>query len=521
MARVVVVGAGLGGLAAAARLGALGHAVTVCEQAPQVGGKLGWFERDGFAFDTGPSLLTWPQVYEDLFAATGAPLRHVVDVVPVDPACAYRFADGTQLRVPDRDPAALHRALEDALGPGRGDQWAAFAARAERVWEATRTPFLTSPLDGARTLARLATGPGGTRDVATIAPWRSLRGLGSRYLHDPRLTALLDRYATYTGSDPRRAPAALAAVPHLEQAHGSWYVRGGLRRLVEAVADRARERGALVRTGTAVEEVLLEGGRVARVRLAGGERLAADVVVSDADATALYGDLLPGRARPGVRRGLRRSPGAGLGAARARLAAATPSLSGFVLLLALRGRTPGLAHHTVLFPADYDAEFDAVFGTGRLRGRPQPVADPTVYASVPDDPALRPDEHSEAWFVLVNAPRHSPHDPRAGVDWTAPGLADAYADRVLAVMAQRGLDVRERLLWREVRTPADLERETRSVGGSIYGSSSNGARAAFLRPANRSPVPGLFLVGGSAHPGGGIPLVGLSAQIVAGLVGPA
>jgi phytoene dehydrogenase-like protein len=184
----------------------------------------------------------------------------------------------------------------------------------------------------------------------------------------------------------------------------------------------------------------------------------------------------------------------------------------------------------VLFPPDYDDEFDSVFGTGRHRRTgPRPVPDPTVYISAPDDPALRPDDDHEAWFVLVNAPRHVPpgHEADAGgpwstgVDWDATGLRDRYADGVLAVMAQRGLDVRDRVLWREIRTPADLERETGSVGGSIYGTSSNGLRAAFLRPANRSPVPGLFLVGGSSHPGGGIPLVGLSAAIVAGLIGPA
>jgi phytoene dehydrogenase-like protein len=183
------------------------------------------------------------------------------------------------------------------------------------------------------------------------------------------------------------------------------------------------------------------------------------------------------------------------------------------MLLAQRGRTDGIGHHTVLFPHDYDAEFDAVFGRDA-----RPVPDPAVYVCSPDDPAMRPDG-GEAWSVLVNAPRHG-HGPGL-VDWDQPGLAESYAERVLGVMAERGLDVRDRLLWRELRTPADLERATRSPGGSIYGTSSNGARAAFLRPANRSPVPGLFLVGGSAHPGGGLPLVGLSAAIVAGMVGPA
>ena len=157
-------------------------------------------------------------------------------------------------------------------------------------------------------------------------------------------------------------------------------------------------------------------------------------------------------------------------------------------------------------------------GVGRCAGVPQPVAEPTIYLSAPDDPALRPDSGSESWFVLVNAPRHEPHH---GVDWDAPGLADAYAATVLDLLARRGLDVRDRVRWRVVRTPADLARDTGSLGGSIYGTSSNGSRAAFLRPGNASPVPGVYLVGGSSHPGGGLPLVTLSAEIVASMVGPA
>jgi phytoene desaturase len=500
VARVAVVGAGLGGLATAARLAAAGHHVTVFEQAEVVGGKLGRFHRDGHFFDTGPSLLTLPQIYRDLFTATGAPLDRVLDLVRSDPAVAYRFADGTRLAVPG-EAAAIPGALDAALGPGAGAQWTALLERAAAMWRISEGPFLRTPLQGAATLARLARRPA---DVATIAPWQTLRRLGEGCLRHPHLRTLLDRYATYSGSDPRRAPAVLATVPYAEQAFGSWYVRGGLHRLALAVAERATERGALVRTGAPVRRILVEGGRAAGVELRGGERMPADVVVSGADAAALYADLLP--------------PDRRTDRARRDLRTATPSLSGFVLLLALRGRTPGLAHHTVLFPEDYDAEFDAVFGTGRFRGSPQPVTDPTVYISAPDDAGVRPDEDSESWFVLVNAARH---EPGHGVDWDEPGLADRYAERVLEVLARRGLDVRNRLRWCVVRTPADLERDTGSVGGSIYGTSSNGTRAAFLRPANASPIPGLFLVGGSSHPGGGLPLVALSAEIVAGLVGPA
>ncbi|TQN37371.1 phytoene desaturase [Blastococcus colisei] len=497
---MAVVGAGVGGLSAAARLAAGGHSVTVLEQGQEVGGKLGRYARDGHVFDTGPSLVTMPQVYRDLFDSTGGPLEEAVDLVRLDPAVAYRFADGVRLTVPGA-PSEIPQALTDALGQGAGAQWSALLDRAAAMWRASEEPFLRRPLQGAATLARLARNPA---DVATIAPWQTLRGLGQRQLDDARLRMLLDRYATYSGSDPRRAPAVLATVPYAEQAFGSWYVRGGLHRLASAVAERATRNGAVLRTGTRVHRVLVEGGRAAGVELAGGERLPADVVVSGVDAAALYADLLPPDRRT---RGIRRD-----------LARVTPSLSGVVLLLALRGRTPGLAHHTVLFPEDYDAEFDAVFGTGRFQGAPRPVADPTVYVSAPDDPDLRPDEDSESWFVLVNAPRH---DPSGGVDWDQPGLAARYAAELLDVLARRGLDVRDRLRWCEVRTPADLARETGSVGGAIYGSSSNGTRAAFLRPANASPVPGLFLVGGSSHPGGGLPLVALSAEIVADLVGPA
>jgi phytoene desaturase len=488
-----VVGAGVGGLAAAARLAAAGHVVTICEQAPLVGGKLGLLERDGFRFDTGPSLLTMPQAFTELFADTGAPLETVVDLQRVEPVARYRFVDGVGLDATS-DLGDFARRLNAALTPGSGDDWRRFMARAAAIWDAVENPFLRRPLAGPVDLLRQTVR---LRDLATIAPHRSLRDLGRRYLRDPRLRMLLDRYATYTGSDPRRAPAALAAVPYAEQAFGAWYVGGGLYRLGEAIRDRAVERGAAVRTGAEVVGVELAGGRVAGVRLSGGERLAADAVVANADAAHLYHDLIPGAATAAARR---------------RLALTPASLSGFVVLLGVRGTTPGIAHHNVLFPGHYDAEFDDIFGP-----TPRPVADPTLYVSVPRDPSAAP-AGFQAWFVLVNAPRH---EPGRGVDWDAPGLAGAYADGIVTLLAQRGFDIRSRVLFREVLTPADLQRRTRAVGGAIYGTSSNGRRAAFLRPANRSPVPGLFLVGGSSHPGGGLPLVTLSAKIVADLIGPA
>ncbi len=503
MSRIVVVGGGVGGLAAAARLAALGHTVTVCEQSTALGGKLGEFvtgtPAGQFRFDTGPSLLTLPQVLGDLFNVTGDPLESVLDLVPLDPVARYRFADGTML-----DSCSDHemfcQRIEATLGGSAGADWDRLWRRAERIWAAASGPFLSAPVAGLPALLRQSRH---VRDLLAIAPWRTLRSLGRSHLRDPRLRMLLERYATYTGSDPRRAPAALAAVPYAELAFGGWYVRGGLRRIVGALQARCIEAGATLRTSADVTAIEHAAGRPSAVVLAGGGRLPADVVVTDVDAAHVYGSLvdLPRAAR--------------------RLRRATPSLSAFVLLLGVRGRTRGLAHHNVFFPVDYDAEFDAVFGAAA-----RPVDDPTLYVSVPDDPAAAPDGH-EAWFVLVNAARHyagtdsGAHGIVGAIDWTAPGRAESYAARLLEVLADRGHDVRDRLMFTEVRTPADLQRETRSVGGAIYGTSSNGPRAAFLRPANRAPLPGLFLVGGSAHPGGGLPLVLLSAQITAGLIGPA
>lgn len=486
MAPIVVIGAGLGGLAAAARLHAQGHSVVVCEQGGAIGGKLGTYEREGYRFDTGPSLLTLPAVFRDLFGATGDPLDQTLDLERLDPHCRYLFADGSDLEVP-ADRQALRSAIDAALGAGCGAEWESLLERAGRMWDVSRGPFIESA--GPPALLPLAWHM--PTKLPVIAPGRSLRWLARRQLTDPRLQTLLERYATYAGSDPRRAPAALASTAFVEQEYGCWYVRGGLYRLAEALAERLPS--AAIRLATPVTGIETSGGRVSGVRLAGGHLLAADAVVSDVDATHLYSELVP-QARS--------------------LPRGEPSSAGFVLLLGLRERPPDLAHHTVLFPpvgsarsAGYAAEFDAIFA-GRL------AANPTIYVSAPLDPSVSP-PGGQAAFVLVNAPRQGPFD------WDGPGVADSYGTAILTLLAERGLDLRDRITFSETRTPADLARATGAPGGAIYGTSSHGPRAAFKRSANRSPVPGLFLTGGSAHPGGGLPLVALSAKAVAGLIGPA
>ncbi|HEX7745590.1 MAG TPA: phytoene desaturase, partial [Micromonosporaceae bacterium] len=468
------------------------------ERSDVVGGKLGRHTREtavgAFHFDTGPSLLTLPQVFADLFAATGAKLDECLALRPLDPIVRHVFPDAAGGPAATLDSTGDPAAFADRVGMAFGDQaradWERLWRRAQRVWRASWQNVLRSPVDSPRSLARLAWR---VDDLAAIGPGQTLRGLGRRYLHDPRLRMLLDRYATYTGADPRRAPAALVAIPYAELAFGGWYVEGGLGRLADALLSRCLDLGVVVATGAAVTGIDAAGGRVHGVRVGGvATPVPADVVVANVDALTVYRDLLP-------------TPG--------RLARlADRSLAGFVLLLGVRRRS-GLAHHTVFFPRNYDAEFDAVFGDPGRGAPARPAADPTVFVTVADDPLVRPDGH-EAWFVLVNAARQG--TAASGVDWCRPGLADAYADRILDVLARRGVDVRDRLVFRETRTPADLAASAGAPGGAIYGTAGG-----LLRPPNRAPVSGLFLVGGSAHPGGGLPMVTLSAQIVADRIGPA
>ncbi|HEX5199557.1 MAG TPA: phytoene desaturase family protein [Actinoplanes sp.] len=483
MSRIVVIGAGVGGLAAAIGLAEAGHDVEVHERAGAPGGKLGSYQRDGFRFDTGPSLLTLPQVFADL--GLGLPLR------PLDPVVRHFFPDGTVL-----DSSSTHETFLDriatGLDPEAADDWHRFWRRAERIWRASWRSVLRHPVTPA-TLAALSWR---LPDLAAIAPGRTLRDLGWRYLRDPRLRMLLDRYATYTGADPRRAPAALAAIPYAELAFGGWYLPGGLTTLADAMVARCAALGVRLILNSEVTAVEPFGVRAADTNGPAGVRTAetfvpADVIVSDVDALTLYRDLLP-------------TPG--------RLPSLTDrSLAGFVLLLAVRGETPKLAHHNVFFPSYYDAEFDAIFGSPARRARP--ADDPTVFVTRADDPAVHP-PGTEAWFVLVNAPRHG--TSWSATDWRRPGLADAYADHVLELLARRGLDVRDRLLFRETRTPADLAVATGAPGGAIYGTTGG-----LLRPANRGPLGNLFLVGGSVHPGGGLPMVTLSARIAVDQIGPA
>lgn len=485
---VIVIGAGMGGLATAARLAKRGHKVTIFEASAFAGGKCRTEWIGNYAFDTGPSLLTLPAVYRDLFLKTGKRIEHLLELSPVDPAFTYIFSDGKRVVFPNLSHNKTVEAVADAFGKEAGNQWHEILQRAERMWDASREPFVESELKSPLQILKRRSF---LRDLKVIAPLTPLRTLTASYTKSPYLKKILDRYATYTGSDPREVPAVLLTIAFVEEAFGAWHVSGGLGSLATTLEQRVVDLGVSLNLNCKVSKINVDGGKATGVTLQDGRSFNADAVIANADATLVYENLLPRTTRT-----LR---------ARRALKKATPSLSGFSLLLGLKGKSD-LGHHTVFFPDNYDAEFDDIFYAKR------PVLDPAIYICNPNDPKMVKDPNSENWFVLINAPRH---EPGSGFDWNEPGVKERYANHIIDLMEQRGLQVRARLEVMEIRTPADLENQVNAPGGSIYGTSSNGARSAFLRARNRSPIKNLFFVGGSAHPGGGLPLVGISAEIVA------
>ena len=495
---VIVIGAGMGGMCTAARLARQGHSVRILESSDKPGGKCRTEWIGKYAFDTGPSLLTLPAVYRDFFARTGKHLGQVLDLIPVDPAFDYRFSDGVQLKFANLAHHKTQEEITRVLGSEVAAQWDALMKRAEIMWDVSREPFVESELASIFSLIKR---PTLLRDLKVIAPWKSLRDLATELLPDKHLRYILDRYATYSGSDPRLAPAVLSTIAFVEEAFGAWHITGGIGKLSEAVYQRCLDLGVSFEFNTPVEKINHTKRRVTGVTLKGGRVVEASIVVANADASLVYNSLISTK--------LRKTKGA-----RKRIARSTQSLAGFSLLLGLRpdeSATP-INHHTILFPEDYDAEFNSIFTTRT------PVKNPTIYLCAPLDESMVKESGAQSLFVLVNAPVHDATGA-TGWNWNDENFNRDYANSIIDQIQARGISIRDRLDVMEIRTPADLERSVNAPGGAIYGTSSNGAQSAFLRARNRSPLKGLYCVGGSAHPGGGLPLVGLSAEIVANAIG--
>ncbi len=492
MARIAVIGAGMGAMAAAARLAVAGHRVVVYERTETYGGAVRRFERDGFAFDTGPGLLPLPAVYRDLFLKTGKePLEECVELVRVDPAARHVFPDGTDVLLPNASRAGAVAALDTALGSGAGERWGDFLVRAREAWDRTRRPLLEEPLwPNWQVLAEREPYPAvphkrllRTRRASTLAE------VGEWELRDPRLTALLDGHALAYGLDPRTAPASAAVLPYMDHAFGTWYVRGGMRELARAVYERCRARRVEFMFGSEVARIVEKDGRAAGLELTDGSVAEADHVVAGV-APARVAGLTErplqedGDVRPGHR---------------------APAAGRFTLLLALRGGPEaGAVHRTVVHAPDRTAELDFLSGGSGAPARP------TVTVLRPDDPALRPDGGHESVVVSAAVP--------AGVGWEAAGVAERFADLVRTAAEAAVPGLRERLLWHEVRTPAHTARETGAEDGAVPPPALAAGDGRGLHPGNATRFPGLYLAGGWAHPGGGLPHAGMSGALVAGLI---
>ncbi|MFD6322100.1 phytoene desaturase family protein [Streptomyces sp. NPDC058442] len=496
MARIAVIGAGMGAMAAAARLAVAGHRVAVYERTDTYGGALRRLEREGFAFDTGPGLLPLPAVYRDLFVKTGKePLDACVDLVQVDPSSHHVFADGTRVSLPNASRAGVVLALQEALGPAAGQRWGDFLVRAREAWGRTRRPLLEEPLwPDWRVLADREPYPAvphrkllRTRAAGTLAE------VGAWELRDPRLVSLLGSYALEHGLDPRSAPASAAVLPYMEHAFGTWYVRGGMRELARAVYERCVARRVEFRFGAEVTGLLEKDGRVAGVEFTEGTSPASGgrtVAEADHVVAGVTPAVLDRLARGSRVRGDGEVPGR------------TGAASRLTVLLALRGGRPeGTPHRTVVHTEDREAELDSL--TGSPAGLP---AHPTVAVLRPDDPALVPDGAHEAVTLTSVVPQG------AGT-----GLEE-HAQRMITAAERAVPGLRDRLLRHEVRTPADIAEATGAEGGAVPVPALAAAGGRLLHPSNGTRVPGLFTVGGWSHPGGGLPHAGMSGALVAGLI---
>lgn len=474
--RTVIIGAGMGGLAAALSLVSRGEDVLLLERAAAPGGKMRRLEIDGRGVDGGPTVLTMRWVFEQLFAEAGTGLANHVVLEPLTVLARHAWSESERL-----DLHADLQASADAIGAFSGKDEAkrflAFSAEARRIYETLEGPFIRAQRPNPLKLAT-SNGLSGLAGMARINPFETMwKGLG-RHFRDPRLRQLFGRYATYCGSSPFLAPATLMLVAHVEQA-GVWTVKGGMHELALAMAELAKHKGVDIRYGQHVTSIETQGGRVSSVRTA-QEDFPCTAVIVNADASAVGTGLF------------------GTPVQRAVAPVAPPHRSLSAITWAAVAETSGfpLARHNVFFSGDYPREFNEL-----AKGYP---AEPTVYICAQDR-----EGHAggpERLLVLVNSPANGDH---------APQTHESVERALRAKLAQCGLQVD----WQPGRTiitdPARFGELFPATGGALYGRASHGWMASFQRPGAATAIPGLYLAGGSVHPGPGVPMAALSGRLAA------
>lgn len=486
--RVLIIGAGIGGLAAALALAARGIDVLVLERAPTPGGKMRQIAIGDARIDGGPTVFTMRWVFDELFQQAGTTLAEHLTLQPVETLARHAW-DGTRHLDLFADIERSADAIGAFAGAANARGYRDFVARARRTFQALEHSFIRASRPTPITLVSRS-GLGGAARLLATAPFATLWNALGEHFPDPRLRQLFGRYATYVGSSPFLAPATLMLVAHVEQA-GVWLVEGGMHQVARAIAGVAARQGAAFRYDAEVAEILEEGGRVRGVRLADGEVVAGTAVIANADAAAL------GNGR--------------FGAAAARATGAVPrgarSLSAVTWAMHAEARGFPLLRHNVFFSPDYAAEF------ADLTERASLPTTPTVYVCAQDradDDAPRPGP--ERLLVLVNAPARGDYRP-------FPPEAIAAAERAaFGLMERCGLTVAARPETTVATTPTGFDALFPATGGALYGQAVHGWQATFARPGSRTRLAGLYLAGGSTHPGAGVPMATLSGRLAAAAV---
>ena len=482
--RVVIIGAGVAGLVAALLLAARGLQVVVLERAEAPGGKMREINIGGARIDAGPTVFTLRTVFDEILAEVGVSLADYVTLRPVEALARHVWGPDQRLDL-FSDIERSADAIGRFAGSTEADGYRAFCARARRIYETLEHPFIRSPRPNLLSLLQ-RTGMRGHGGLWRLSPFATLWDALGEHFTDPRLRQLFGRYATYCGSSPFQAPATLMLVAHVER-EGVWVVEGGMHRVATALAQLAAQRGATFHYNTAAAEIVVDRGHVTGVTLTNGERLEADAVVANADVAAIATARLGGDAAAAVPP----VPPAGR------------SLSALTWTLLAETEGFPLLRHTIFFSGDYAAEFDDIFARARL-----PRA-PTVYVCAQDREGGPSPSGPERLLCLVNAPpigdRHSFAESEI---WEC-------EQRTFSLLDRCGLRTRRRPESTVITTPADFERLFPATGGALYGQASHGWTSSFRRLGSRSRLRGLYLAGGSVHPGPGVPMAAVSGRLAA------